>query len=232
VRGIPRREAGAAEETSRKIMSIEEAKPRLSDRSLVFRLVERLNERATAARSGGGIRGVVGRAVNFGCARGFDLCVLGLLAIRRLSRRDSLRETARGLTDDAGSDAEKVERLCRFVYRNIAYARSTVWLKPLDVLRLGFGDCKCQAYLLWELLSLSGVEACIAVGITSRRRGVQSPHTWVETRLGEMRMICDPTFSPRAIPPDEYETLMSGILDVTPEYAMKRPDLDLIMRRM
>ena len=213
-------------------MSVLQAKLRLADISPVMRLVERLNEHATAARSRGRVLGVVGRAVNFGCARGFDLYASALLATRKLSKRDSPQDLARSLTGDADSEAAKVDSLCRYVFQSIAYARSSAWLRPHDVLRLGFGDCRCQAYLLWELLSLSGVEACIAVGITSRRRGVQSPHTWVETRLGGERMICDPTLSPRAMPPDEYETLMSGILDVTQEYAMKRPDLDLIMRRM
>jgi transglutaminase-like putative cysteine protease len=135
------------------------------------------------------------------------------------------------LAHDAVSDADKVERLCRFVYRNIAYARSTVWLKPLDVLRLGFGDCRCQAILLRELLRLCDLDACIAVGIVRRRRGSESTHTWVEIRLGEEGMICDPTLSPRPLTPGEYDIRMAGVLDVTPEYAMKRPDLRVIMRR-
>lgn len=208
----------------------EEPKPRLADRSAMLRSIERLNERATAARSRGIIGRSLGRAVNSACARGFDLYAWMLLLIRRLVVRDDLLDRARALADGSSTDECKVRVLCEFVFRTISYARSTAWLKPVDVLRLGFGDCRCQAMLLRELLCASGVEARIAVGIVRRRQGHESAHTWVEVRLGEHHMICDPTLSPHAMSPREFDRRVSGVIDVTSEYMSKRPDLDLPTR--
>ncbi len=201
-----------------------QGKLKLSDRSPLFRLVERINTAGSSLREAGSMRAILGRTVNFACARGFDLLTLFIMDVRRLFYPIDIGRVAAAQTAGARSASRKADELCRYVYENIAYARSVTWLDPPDVLRLGYGDCKCQARLLQELLAAVGLEGRVVVGITGRRAGVSRVHAWVEIRIDAQAAIYDPTMCPEALTPEAYDQRTGGILDVTPEYAMKRMD--------
>jgi hypothetical protein len=214
----------------RKTTSDREGKVKLSDRSALFRLVERINTAGASLRGGTGASALFGRIANFTCARAFDLCTLCILDIRRLLYPLDIGRIAAGQTAGAPSVRRKADELCRYVYENIAYARSVTWLDPLDVLRLGYGDCKCQARLLQELLAAAGLEGRVVVGITGRRGGISRIHAWVEASIDGQALIYDPTLIAEALTPESYDQRTGGILDVTPEYAIKRMDARTGMR--
>lgn len=199
-----------------------EVKVKLTDRSALFRLVERINAAGASLREAGGTRAFIGRTVNFACARSFDLCTLVVLDVRRLLYPVDVGRIAAAQTAGAPSAVRKADELCHYVYENIAYARSVTWLDPPDVLRLGYGDCKCQARLLQELLTAAGIEGRVVVGIIGRRAGVSRVHAWVETVIDGKALVYDPTIAPEAFTPEEYDHRTGGLLDVTPEYAIKQ----------
>lgn len=202
-------------------------KIQLSDRSRLFRFVERTNTIGSSLRAKPGIYKFLGRTINFACARGFDLFTICLMDIRRMLCPVDLSRIAAARAADASSEQQKADELCRYVFESIAYARSVTWLDPPDVVRLGYGDCKCHARLLQDLLAAAGIEGRVVVGITGRRASISKIHAWVEAHIDGRTMVCDATLCPNALDPAEYDRRTGGILDVTPEYAMKRFDTQL-----
>lgn len=204
-----------------------EKKRQLIDESRILRLVERANTWGSKIRCGGVLPSLAGRSINMMCARSFDLVTLVLLITRRCLVKVDLKEIAHRHTRDALSDVEGTAALCRYVFERIAYARSVVWIRPHDVLRLGYGDCKCQANLLHALLRSIDRDARVVVGITGHRR----VHAWVEVKIDKSIMVCDPTLSPRPLIPEEYAAQVGGAMDVSREYAMKNASLPTVPGR-
>lgn len=196
----------------------------LSDRSRAFRLVERINTGGTLIRRNLGPLGIIGRTVNFSCARGFDLFTFAMLAVRRLFVHSDISDIARREVLGLSSGHDRADALCRYVFGKVAYARSMAWLSPADVLWLGYGDCKCHARLLHALLEAVGIQARVVIGIVGRNTHAPAVHSWIQVRLDDGTFICDATMSPHLLSPAEFAGRMGGALDVTPEYAEIRPD--------
>lgn len=175
-------------------------------------------------RGKGPVSGVIGRVINSLSARSFDAITLFLIFYKRIHMSTDLARVAQGLAK-ASTEPEVVEKLCRYVFENISYARSARWLGPADTLRLGYGDCKCHAVLLNQLLSAVGIETRLVVGATGYRKGFSRAHAWVECDQDGETLVCDASLYPEPIVREEYIRLVGGALDVTREYALKRPDL-------
>lgn len=87
----------------------------------------------------------------------------------RLPIEPATKELAEKITLGAGSEEEKIERLARFVQREIDYEAiefgHRAWLMntPQKILKDRFGDCKDHSILLWQLLRSIGIDAHMAL---------------------------------------------------------------------
>ncbi|MHB0999705.1 MAG: transglutaminase domain-containing protein [Armatimonadota bacterium] len=169
---------------------------------------------------------VAGKILNAICARIFDISTIILVFSRRITGCVDIDDIVYKETDENNKN-HTINNLCKYVFDNIAYARSVYWLLPIDTLLIGYGDCKCHALLLHELFLRSGIESNIIVGATGYRNGFGRIHAWVEYMADGAFFVCDPTLHPEPIARQDYVRLLGSVVDITQEYIMKRPDMSV-----
>jgi len=195
-------------------------KRHVEDVSTILRVLSRISTMGSSLREKGSVASFFGRMLNSVSARLYDMSMFTSLAVKRLFVTVDLQDIAWTELAGAQVDSMKLHRLTSLVYNSIAYARSTVWLNAEDVIRLGYGDCKCQAGLLNQLFQLAGIEARTVVGMIGQRFGRPTIHAWVETVVEGQHLVCDPTRFDIPVTREEYSRLCGGMLDVTEEYLM------------
>jgi len=141
------------------------------------------------------------------------------------TRKDSaaMDKIASGIAGSGMSQREFIGKLTAYVNKDIEYWPMNRWLHPSHVLRLGIGDCKNQAALLQAIFERCGIESELTVGVTNRLANESDVHAWVRVWVDDSIFICDPVTSAKPVGASEYERMVRGLIDITPEYLLKEP---------
>lgn len=115
---------------------------------------------------------------------------------------DAIRELARRVAGEAGSDYDKVVAVNRWLSARIRYQEVDGTRSPVEVLDDGSGDCDDFTRLMVAMLRAEGVPCRRVIGDLYDLDSL-IPHAWVEVALPLKRggvhwFACDPTLAHRA----------------------------------
>lgn len=134
-----------------------------------------------------------------------------------------LDETTLRVSGSCTDTRGKIDELLMYVHKNIAYCSSDRWIHPSHILMLGIGDCKNQASLLQAMFERCEITSELVIGLTNRRGSGSRIHAWVRVEVEDSIFICDPVVSGKPMGTPEYENIVRGFIDITPEYLLKEP---------
>jgi hypothetical protein len=114
------------------------------------------------------------------------------------SNDPSIRRTAESIVAGAGSDAERVARIVRWMDANVEKAPLDVF-SALDVLEKRKAECQGHAYLYSALARAAGIPTRIANGLAySEQLEGFLYHSWTESWVDGRWVAIDPTFGQAA----------------------------------